>query len=613
MINKRQQNDQQFDTPIVPPPSQTQESDAPHATPTWHRRTVASLLICQAFLLAWIGWIKAPVFDEIAHVPSGLSHWATGDFSLYRVNPPLIRMLATIPLLAIQPKTDWKGYSEDPYARPEFIIGRRFMDANDLNAFWYYTLCRWMLIPIVLFGGWICYLWASELFGRRSGIAALALWCFSPNILGWGAINTPDVGAAVFGVTAVYTFRNWLLRPSWATCSLAGTCLGAAELTKSTWIILFELWPLAWLSWRIFSRHSSSPQPSALQLAGVLLLGLYLLNLGYGFEGSFSRLDSFKFISESLGGTGAHEIPGSRFENTSLGWIPVPLPANYVKGIDVQKYDFEVGKWSYLRGETKHGGWWYWYIYALLVKSPLGTLFLLAVASVLFCSRRFRVAWREELALILPALVVLVFVSSQTGFNRYLRYVIPIIPFCLIFASRVFNENVLRYKLLRLVGTIVVIISAIESLWVYPHSMSFFNRAVGGPTGGPSHLLDANIDWGQDLLLLKDFVRKHSEIGTIRLAYFGMAEPEWAEFPFEPAPKADELNGNPPPPGWYAVSVNHVYGYRHNEHDKPWYAYFAQYQPRSHLGYSIYVYEINGSSKSTPQTRNVNRMAPRIQ
>jgi hypothetical protein len=38
-----------------------------------------------------------------------------------------------------------------------------------------------------------------------------------------------------------------------------------------------------------------------------------------------------------------------------------------------------------------------------------------------------------------------------------------------------------------------------SSLWIYPHSLSYFNESIGGPLNGPKHLLGSNVDWGQDL------------------------------------------------------------------------------------------------------------------
>jgi hypothetical protein len=177
---------------------------------------------------------------------------------------------------------------------------------------------------------------------------ALALWCFEPNVLGNAAQITADAPAASAGVLAGYMFWRWLRRPRWPAAILAGLLLGVAELTKTTWIVLLPLWPALWLVWRIAARGSRrvtksqrkrriglstseirNPKlPSLLQLAVILATALYLINLGYAFEDSFQRLDSFKFISRALGGPDAHAVLGNRFVGTTFGVMPVPAPAN---------------------------------------------------------------------------------------------------------------------------------------------------------------------------------------------------------------------------------------------------------------------------------------------
>ena len=123
--------------------------------------------------------------------------------------------------------------------------------------------------------------------------------------------------------------------------------------------------------------------------------------------------------------------------------------------------------------------------------------------------------------------------------------------------------------------------------------MSFFNITAGTPLGGPRHLLDANIDWGQDLLELKRFVDRHPDVSPIQLAYFGYADPKLAGFPFEPVSQIEDRHGRSVlKPGWYAISVNHLVGYRHYEHDKPIYTHFQRFVPEHMAGYSIYIYQI---------------------
>ena len=65
----------------------------------------------------------------------------------------------------------------------------------------------------------------------------------------------------------------------------------------------------------------------------------------------------------------------------------MPLPKNYVLGVDLQKRDFEsYSQPSYLRGQFSPRGWWYYYLYALAVKVPLGTWLLVGLAALLRAS-----------------------------------------------------------------------------------------------------------------------------------------------------------------------------------------------------------------------------------
>lgn len=566
---------------------------------------VAIILLFHAGLLAWMAWVNSPVENEVAHLPAGLSHWEYANFDLYRVNPPLVRMLAAAPLLLIQPRTDWAGVDANPYARSEFRVGCRFAEINGRGSFWYFTLARWACIPLSLLGGWVCYRWAQELYGEPCGLVALLLWAFSPSVLGWGATMMPDLGAASLGVAAGYVFWRWLRTPTWGQTLLAGVVLGAAELTKTTWILLFLLWPLLWL---VYARPTGKGEPGApgdatrsrlLRPLVILVLAVSVINFGYGFERVGTPLGRFAFISEALGGKGAHHSVGNRFQSSPLGSLPVPLPENYVRGIDVQKHDFEIGKWSYLRGEHRRGGWFHYYAYGLAVKSPVGTLALLALALLALARSEYRSPWRDELVLLAPAVAVFLLVSSQTGFNQHVRYLLPAIPFLNIAISRVGRSFALRHRVAGVATVLLLLLSIAGSLSIFPHSLSYFNELVGGPTRGHAHLLGSSIDWGQDLLHLKCWLDDHPEARPIHVEVCGAIDPAVAgidALPAAPCPpayggsEAKEACG--PMPGWFAVSVNHLHGYRHYV-DTPRFAYLLELTPTATAGYSIYVYDVS--------------------
>lgn len=546
--------------------------------------------------------------------------WQTLRFDVFHVNPPLVRAVSGLPVAVCRPRYDWEHYSSRPQDRSEWRLGTAFVGANSPGMVrWCFALARWSLIPLLLVGGYFGYRLSREIFGNAAAVLFLALWCFSPSLLSWGATICPDSVAAALGVVAIYAFRRWLHGPTWISASMAGTCLGLLPLTKLTWIIAFGLWPLVWFIWTTprwlcKAGEQSSQRPSLRQLVAILVIGLYVLNMGYLFDGTFHPLGEYEFVSQSLRGreVAANKsvcaVSGNRFASTWLRGIPVPLPGEFVQGIDTQRYDFERGLPSYLRGEWQDHGWWYYYFYALAIKVPLGTWCLAGLATgVTVVGRGYNAAWRDEMIVLLPGLAFFIIVSGQTGFSMHFRYVIPALPFFFVWigkVARVFEMRRVTQRRLPIAVAVVVAItwSVGSSLWIYPHSLSYFNEVVGGPKNGGEHLLGSNIDWGQDLLYLKDWLDKHPEVTLKGLAFFGAYPAALAGIPETPYPPSSPLLDNDTvewdiwaqgecvkwgqgiEPGWYVLSVNHLYDRSRR------YRCFLDFEPVASAGYSIYIY-----------------------
>jgi hypothetical protein len=572
-------------------------------------RVMAFTLAIHALLLSWIGVVTGPNLDEPAHLAAGISNWTYGRFDLYCVNPPLVRMTASLPVLVTHYTADWHSWrGGSPQMRTEFHVGRDFVLANGKSVFWYFTLARWACIPFCLLGAWASFAWARDLYGNLSGLLACWLYCFCPNLITWGASITPDAAGSALGILAAYAFWRWLQQPTWRRTGLAGLTLGIAELTKGTWIILFAVLPLVWLLHCISIRFSpkkaveDTTKPSFVQLSAILAMAIYLLNLGYAFEGSLKPLGEFRFVSRALCGGPSGPQGGNRFAGTWLGQIPVPLPERYVTGIDLQRTDFERGAWSYLCGEQKLGGWWHYYLAAYGFKTPIGSLVLFGLATALALRKDFRATWASELALILPAIAVIVLVSSQTGFNRYLRYALPFAPFAYVYTSRVALAVMNRQRLMTLLVSACAAGTTIETLSVFPHPVSFFNQFCGGPARGHRYLLDSNIDWAQDILFLKQWYDANPQARPFYFERFGslVASPEAAGIESEPVPgylSEDQIQPSqsaPPGPqaGWFALSINQIMGYRHYSQDRPEFTYFQDLKPAARIGYSIYIYHL---------------------
>jgi hypothetical protein len=494
---------------------------------------VASLLLTQAGLLAYSATRHSPTHLEPAFLVSGISHWQFGRFELYRVNPPLVRMVAALPVLAIGCKTDWSRYHDGPGSRAEFSIGEDFVKANGPASIPLFFYARWACIPFNVVGAYFAYRWAMELYqSAAAGLVTLTLYVFEPNLLAHGELITPDGACTAFGILAGYTFWRWLKQPCWSRALLAGGAMGLAELSKTSWLILFGAWPLLWLVWRRLGTKNESSQheqnrntpadhgPPCLQMATILLFAVYIINLCYAFDGFGTPLKKFDFVSTAFTGHDTAGTPGNRFRDTFLGELPLPLPSQYIRGLDSQKKDFEdFPEKSYLRGEWKKGGWWYYYLYGLLVKVPCGTwclLFLVVFVRIVFSSfsgptDRRQPQLRGELVLLIPGILLLMLASSQSEFNIHLRYVYPFLGVLLIllgFSGAWLAENY-SYRRIFLVLPLIFY-SVFSSIIEYPHHLSYFNDFVGGSSNGYKHLLGSSFDWGQDLLFVRDWMTRHN-------------------------------------------------------------------------------------------------------
>ena len=86
---------------------------------------------CSPYWPVGVGaWRHSPTWDEVAFLPAGISHWQFGRFDLYNVNPPLVRMVAALPVVLATPETDWSRYKPCVGHPPNAQVGRDFIQAN---------------------------------------------------------------------------------------------------------------------------------------------------------------------------------------------------------------------------------------------------------------------------------------------------------------------------------------------------------------------------------------------------------------------------------------------------------------------------------------------------
>jgi hypothetical protein len=580
------------------------------------------LLLCQASLLGWSSYVHSPTHLEVFHLPAGLSHLETSQYDLYRVNPPLVRKIAALPAYLLGEKCNFMQFSEDPHHRAEYGVGIDTSYAMGTRFVWLTILGRWMCIPLILAGSWACFRWSSSLYGCSSaGFISMLLWMTCPYVLGHGSLICPDACAASMAIIVSYFFWRWLGAPSWNRTFWLGILLGLTQLTKFTLLIFYPIWLCLWglNQWSIRPDPQRSTSREFFMLTSCFVLSVIVINLGYEYDDVFIPLGEYRFQTVALSGMETHEqIPeggANRFENTWMERIPVPLPKDFVYGLDTQKKDFESGFYSYLNGEWKQSGWWYFHPYALLIKLPLGFLGLLVVTFLIsIFAGKYNSSWNNEIQVLLPAVIILTLVVLNTGIGLHSRYCLPALPFLFVWCGKLANLFWENRRLPRLSIAVLLSWAMVSSLIYFPHSLGYFNELIGGPENGYRHLAKSDSSWGQDLLFLKRWMDLHPDATPMHLAHCGPFDPRLAEIEFttppvgprEPShPKTVPLNLLGPKPGYYAIDVCFLLGgdkLSCSDGKGNWYepstnpgydlSYFLQFKPIAWAGYSICIYHI---------------------
>lgn len=547
-------------------------------------------LTFQAFALLWNCWANSPTIDEPGHLQSGLIIHKYSRFEVYAVNPPLIRVLATLPAYAsgLGPYDD--RMILDPAERWEFAAGTRLFGESGIDAMRGLSISRTAIIPLVLLGSMLIWRWAADAFGMWPAILATMLWILSPMVLGHGALITPDVGATVVGTFALFRFRLWLKNGSLWNSSLWGVATGLALLCKFTWLVVL---PLSFLVVYVFWKRFVFSQTRKfscdfLQICFVFAVSLVVVNAGYGFDRSITQLGEIKFVSQRLKATQDQEqnyvlrAPPNRFTDSAIHWLPIPLPQLYVQGIDVQMRDFEPGMMgrSFLNGQWRDRGWWHYYLAAAIIKVPVPALALMILSACIGVSHFVRVGYKttkrkafrkqdcarcgEVLICAIPSALVFILVSSQTGFNHHYRYVLLAYPGAYLATAGILASVRHHYqRAIRIIAISFLCIQVVAVVTAAPHWIGYTNRIATLVKPKDKLLSDSNLDWGQDLLRLKTWQLQNPDKSPLRVIAFSHVVPHDLGIQSESigltiSPNIFEtkhINRSDLSDGWYAVST----------------------------------------------------------
>jgi hypothetical protein len=195
---------------------------------------------------------------------------------------------------------------------------------------------------------------------------------------------------------------------------------------------------------------------------------------------------------------------------------PVLIPRDFFKGVALLHSDVVMGHPSFFAGEWRATGWWYLLPAAVVLKTPIPLLLILAAGTGFFLWRVRHTTFAAAAPWV--AAIVYFAVATMDRGNVATRHLLPVYALAAIGAAAQINAQRLAVRLLAwaLCGWL-----ALVAIRVHPFFIEYFNEFAGGPAKGYRYLVDSNYDWGQGVKRLRKFLDE-KRIDHIYLKYFGV-------------------------------------------------------------------------------------------
>ena len=557
--------------------------------------------------------------DEGPHILAGYSYLKTGKILLNPEHPPLLKAWSALPLLILNPDLpeEVKNATKTPVELDQWGLSYEFLYKNRVPADTIIFWSRLMIVILIIAGALGIALIARIWFGNLAGIIAFILFSFDPNVLAHGRLVTTDVGSAIFIFFAAYAFYLFLNKP---TALFAIGSAGVFALALAAKFSSLTLIPVFLILFAIKLIKEKSDLEKYLKLIPLFVLTAFIaLWAIYGFNiekpgddpkvkqlyASNAQLLKDPSAYQDSNGKNywlaryiIHTFDPGKQPGIALKWAAdnIPVPAyRYFRGMsDFLAHSYR-GHYAYLAGHIYETGVWQYFIIAYLIKSPIPLLILLTVSLCVFSNlwirkNNFPLA---GYALLIPP-VIYWLISIKSSLNIGVRHLMPVYPFYAVMIAGAIaliikktpEHSPKKYRLyFKILFAILIGWFLIETAIIHPHHLSYFNELIGGPKNGHKYLLDSNIDWGQDFLRLKKYM-KDNNLDSVYLRYFGKTDWDYYGVKGYAVPTAKEVLKNGLPSGVVIISLTPLFLLNHEE-----FSWLLDFTPIDRIGYSMRVYD----------------------
>lgn len=477
-------------------------------------------------------------WDEDDHIFAGYMSWKTADFGINPEHPPLVKAIATLPLLPLHLRVPaWKttGF----FKNVAYLDGRDFLFGNgprypvDTLVF----RVRMAAMSFTLLLAVLVFFAAREMFGDEAGLLAMLLLVFEPNIVAHGAYVTTDTAVSCFLFAAVYGFYRYVKAPSVGRLAIAGLASGLALGSKHSAVLLLPILILLAAGVVALKRDGGRGRVAgrmALALCGISVIAIGVLWACYGFRynarpAGLALAPTLEEYTQAIRPLEARGI-------LLFAWWHL-LPESYLYGLtDVRS--MANGMPAFFMGKDYAHGVWQYFPAVFVIKSTLGFLGLFAVG--LYALVRERVRRPLEVLFLTVPPVFYFAIAMESSLNIGARHILPVYVFLSVLLAGTSVALMRTGKAWRYAVAMLVVCHVASALRAYPDSIAYANELWGGPSQTHRYLSDSNTDWGQQLKAVKKYVDAHG-IKQCWFAYFVQPAVRFEDngIPCKPLPTPD--------------------------------------------------------------------------
>src|ERR1700738_3910128 len=370
-------------------------------------------------------------WDEGDHIFAGYMSLKHHDFGLNPEHPPLVKMIAAVPLLGMnlhEPQLQNRYFKTEAY-----LSGRDLIFQNDHEMVIFRARMAASIFALLV--ALLAFLTAQEMFGTGAGFIALVLIVFEPNFLAHGSLVTTDTGAAAALVSSIYAFYRYVKSPSWGRGAVLGLATGLFFIVQDSAVLLPAMLILLAASELLRPRqagdeprlHQAARLGSALVIAGIIAVGIMWVCYGFRYTARPAGTRMNPPFEDTLGNLRPAE---AKVIKIMARWKV--LPEAWLYGLaDVRSV---ANTWpSYMFGKVYAHGVWFYFPVAFVIKAPLTTLIFVPLIVYAIATGKLR-GWREILFLSVPPTLYFC-ISMTSSLNIGVRHILLVFVFVLVLAG----------------------------------------------------------------------------------------------------------------------------------------------------------------------------------